>query len=105
MAMTFIHIIFISRIYIKDSERLQFSEQALMMCMQCLQGHVKNVATMNHASVQKLLQDIFKAYKKVQKHMPNMENKFANMLSDVYKIYMKDKVSVCTRTVSSCAFD
>lgn len=41
----------------------------------------------------KLILDIYRAYQKIQKHIPNKENVFSGFLTDTYKHYMQNKVS------------
>jgi hypothetical protein len=81
------------KIYIKDSERLQFADQAMAMCVQCLRSQIQNVPNMNDTAVQRLLQDIFRSYQRVQKHEASKESTFASMLTEVYKKMKKGKVS------------
>lgn len=50
--------------------------------------------TGSHGALQKVLLDIFKAYQKVQKHVVNKEGVFANMLMEVYKKMVQEKVNV-----------
>ncbi|XP_063910388.1 calcineurin-binding protein cabin-1-like isoform X2 [Zophobas morio] len=80
------------KIYIKDSERLQFADQAMAMCIQCLRAQIQNVANMNDTAVQRLLQDIFRSYQRVQKHETAKEATFAAMLTEVYKKMKKGKI-------------
>lgn len=84
------------RIYIKDSDRLSFSEQALTMCTQCLRTQIKTVCTMSNPQIVKLLQEIFKVYQRLQKHLPGKESPFSTMLVEVYKQFIKEKVSLIT---------
>jgi hypothetical protein len=80
------------KIYIKDSERLQFADQAMAMCVQCLRSQIQNVPNMNDTAVQRLLQDIFRSYQRVQKHEASKESTFASMLTEVYKKMKKGKI-------------
>lgn len=78
--------------YIRDAERKQLSEQAMSLCIQSLRSSIKNTNTDNHGAMQKLLLDIFRAYQKVQKHIVNKEGAFANMLMEMYKKIVQEKV-------------
>ncbi|EFA00717.1 hypothetical protein TcasGA2_TC003597 [Tribolium castaneum] len=80
------------KIYIKDSERIQFADQAMAMCIQCLRSQIQNVPNMTDAAVQRLLQDIFRSYQRVQKHETSKEGTFSSMLTEVYKKMKKDKM-------------
>lgn len=100
------------RIYIRHAEREQFSEQALSMCIQSLKLSLKNLETVPTASCQKMLFDVFRAYQRIQKHVPSKESVFAGLLTDVYKVFAKEKVrkvhhvtsfyEVCTRCRKIC---
>jgi hypothetical protein len=63
------------------------------MCVQCLRSQIQNVPNMNDTAVQRLLQDIFRSYQRVQKHEASKESTFASMLTEVYKKMKKGKVS------------
>lgn len=97
------------RIYIRDSERQQLSDQALSICIQLLRGMVKkfqagklsieqpdtsniNPNTQEKDAAPKLILDVYRAYQKIQKHIPNKENVFSGFLTDTYKHYMQNKV-------------
>ncbi|KAJ8947583.1 hypothetical protein NQ318_010095 [Aromia moschata] len=78
--------------YIKESERIAFSDQALEMCTQSLRNQMKNISTMSNPEIAKLLQEIFRVHQKVQKHIPGKESGFANMLIEVYRKFIKEKI-------------
>ncbi|RZC42711.1 calcineurin-binding protein cabin-1, partial [Asbolus verrucosus] len=80
------------KIYVKDSERLQFADQAMAMCVQSLRSQIQNVPNMNETAVQRLLQEVFRSYQRVQKHETNKEATFASMLTEVYRKLKKDKL-------------
>ncbi|XP_049819856.1 calcineurin-binding protein cabin-1-like isoform X2 [Aethina tumida] len=80
------------KIYIKDSDRLAFSDQALEMCIQSLRSQVKNIQTMSYNAKVKLLQDIFRVHQRVSKHYTAKESVFASMLSEAYKKFKDDKL-------------
>lgn len=80
------------RIYIKDSDRLSYSEQALTMCTQCLRSQIKSMQDMTNPQIVKLLQEIFRVYQRLQKHLPGRETVFANMLAEVYRKFIKETV-------------
>lgn len=80
------------RIYIRDKERRQLSEQAMSLCVQSLKAQMKNVNTNSQTALKKLLLEIFKSYQRVQKHIQIKENTFASMLTDVYKLLVPEKV-------------
>lgn len=85
----------IFRVYIRDAERKQLSEQAMSLCVQSLKTQMKNVNTNSQTALKKLLLDIFRAYQRVQKHIQIKENTFATMLTDVYKQLVQEKVGFC----------
>ncbi|XP_030756514.1 calcineurin-binding protein cabin-1-like isoform X2 [Sitophilus oryzae] len=80
------------KIYIKESDRDVFSEQALKMSTQSLRSQIKNVENMQNQQIVKLLMDIFRIYQKVQKNMPSKETLFSSMLVEVYKKFIKETV-------------
>lgn len=47
---------------------------------------------MNESAVQRLLQDIFRSYQRVQKNDHSKESIFGSMLTEVYKKIRQDKV-------------
>lgn len=77
------------RVYIRNAEREQLSEQALSLCIQTLRLQIKNVTSSN---CPKLLGDIFKVYQRSQKSLVYKESLFAEMLIEVYKKYMGEKL-------------
>lgn len=87
------------RVYIRDAERKQLSDQAMSLCVQSLKSQIKNMNTLSHSAMQKLLLDIFKAYQRVQKHIVAKESTFAAMLTDVYKNIVQENVRL-----SGCLF-
>ncbi|XP_044767142.1 uncharacterized protein LOC123323022 [Coccinella septempunctata] len=80
------------KIYIKDVERLQFSEQAISLSIQILRESIQNAEKQNTTTIKKLLQDIYKIYLRIQKYAPEKEMMFGNMLVDLYKMFIKEKI-------------
>ncbi|XP_060519435.1 calcineurin-binding protein cabin-1-like isoform X2 [Cylas formicarius] len=80
------------KIYIKDTDRMSFSDQAMNMCIQSFKSQLKNVPTMTNPQIVKLLHDIFRIYQKVQKHIPIKSGIFSNMLVEVYRNFIKEKI-------------
>ncbi|KAL3275832.1 hypothetical protein HHI36_020575 [Cryptolaemus montrouzieri] len=80
------------KIYIKDSERSQFSEQALSLCIQAFRNTLKNTDCMNNTAMKKLLHDIYRAYVRIQKHAPEKEPSFGQILEDIYKKFIREKI-------------
>ncbi|KAG5899799.1 hypothetical protein JTB14_006132 [Gonioctena quinquepunctata] len=80
------------KIYIKDSERIAFSDQAIMMCTQSLRSQIKNIATMTNPQIVKILQEICRVYQRLQKHIPTKDGQLASMLVEVYKKFIKEKI-------------
>lgn len=54
---------------------------------------MKNLDNMTNNQKSKLLQEIFRVYQRVMKHIPGKETVFANMLAEVYKKFIKEKVN------------
>ncbi|XP_076263012.1 calcineurin-binding protein cabin-1-like isoform X2 [Rhynchophorus ferrugineus] len=94
------------KIYIKESDRDVFSDQAMNMCIQSLRAQIKNIDNMKSQQVVKLLLDIHRIYQKVQKNAPNKESIFSGMLVDVYKKSIKEtlpeNVNVLDMAVKFC---
>ncbi|XP_050504043.1 calcineurin-binding protein cabin-1 isoform X3 [Diabrotica virgifera virgifera] len=80
------------KIYIKNSERMAFSEQAMTMCIQSLKSQTKLVPNMTNPQIAKILQEIYKIYQRLMKHVPTKETPFANLLVEVYKQFIKEKI-------------
>ncbi|XP_017772871.1 PREDICTED: calcineurin-binding protein cabin-1-like [Nicrophorus vespilloides] len=83
----------LDKIYIRHSERLQLSDQALGMCIQSLRSQVKNITTVSPILADKLLVDMFKAFQKSKNSLPQHEKTFSSILVDAYKTLMGDKIS------------
>lgn len=80
--------------YIKDSERMELYQQAMTFCVQIMRNILKNITeTRDNVETLNLLIDIYKAHKKCIKHMNQKEPLFIQLLVDVYKFYIQDKVS------------
>ncbi|XP_055915859.1 calcineurin-binding protein cabin-1-like [Eupeodes corollae] len=79
--------------YIKDSERMELYQQAMTFCVQIMRNILKNITeTRDNVETLNLLIDIYKAHKKCIKHMNQKEPLFIQLLVDVYKFYIQDKV-------------
>lgn len=72
---------------------MSFSEQALTMCIQCLRAQIKDIPNMANPQIAKLLQEIFKVYQRLQKHVPGKDALLSAMLIEVYRQFIKEKVS------------
>ncbi|XP_055840261.1 calcineurin-binding protein cabin-1-like isoform X2 [Episyrphus balteatus] len=80
--------------YIKDSERMELYQQAMTFCVQIMRNILKNITeTRDNVETLNLLIDIYKAHKKCIKHMNQKEPLFIQLLVDVYKFYIQDKVA------------
>ncbi|KAL1517234.1 hypothetical protein ABEB36_001024 [Hypothenemus hampei] len=94
------------KIYIKDSDRTSFSDQALEMCVQSFKGQIKNVPTMNRPQVIKLLHDILKVYQRMEKNLSSKEGIFAALLTEAYKNFIKepigDNVNILELAIKFC---
>jgi len=102
------NIIFFSafRKYLRDSEREQLSRQALTLCQQSLRSRVQAMGSAStidsvhlirtDARTQVLL-DVYETYQLVQKHFQGKDltiQAFATLLTDTYKMYIGNKVSI-----------
>lgn len=80
------------KIYIRDTDRTSYAEQAMDMCVQSFRSQIKNVPDMQKVQVIKLLHDIFRVFQRVQKYIPSKESVFSDLLCNAYKAYVKDGV-------------
>ncbi|CAH1130403.1 unnamed protein product [Ceutorhynchus assimilis] len=81
------------KIYIKDSDRNSYADQALDMCIQSFRAQIKDLATIQNQQALKLLHDVYRAYQRVQKHnIPGKESIFTNMLTETYKRFTKENI-------------
>lgn len=78
------------KIYIKDSDRVSYCEQAMEMCVQSFRGQITNIPSLQSQQVTKLLHDIFRIYQRIQKYIPNKESTFSGLLVNAYKAHMKE---------------
>jgi len=94
------------RKYLRDFEREQLSRQALTLCQQSLRSRVQAMSSASmidsvhlirtDARTQVLL-DVYETYQLVQKHFQGKESTiqtFATLLTDTYKMYIGNKVSI-----------
>ncbi|XP_053960915.1 calcineurin-binding protein cabin-1-like isoform X1 [Anastrepha ludens] len=79
--------------YIKDCERVKLSQQALNYCSQVMRDLLKqNMENRNDTETLNLLIDIYKIHKKCLKYMNQKEALFTDLMIDVYKFYIQNKV-------------
>uniref|UniRef100_A0AAR5P9I3 Calcineurin-binding protein cabin-1 MEF2-binding domain-containing protein n=1 Tax=Dendroctonus ponderosae TaxID=77166 RepID=A0AAR5P9I3_DENPD len=93
------------KIYIKDSDRVSYCDQAMEMCVQSFRGQITNIPNLQSQQVTKLLHDIFRIYQRTQKYIPNKESTFSALLINAYKTYMKEvpeNVNVLDLAVKFC---
>ncbi|KAG7213991.1 hypothetical protein KM043_001364 [Ampulex compressa] len=89
--------------YLRDSEREQFSRQALTLCLQSLRTKVQTMGSVSPVdsvhlirtdSRTQILLDVYKIYQQVQKHFHSKEQTvqaFSSLLIDTYKTYIGNK--------------
>ncbi|XP_017475237.1 PREDICTED: calcineurin-binding protein cabin-1-like isoform X1 [Rhagoletis zephyria] len=79
--------------YIKDCERVKLSQQNLNYCAQIMRDILKqNMENRNDVETLNLLIDIYKVHKKCLKYMNQKESLFTDLMVDVYKFYIQNKV-------------
>ncbi|XP_067620884.1 calcineurin-binding protein cabin-1-like isoform X2 [Eurosta solidaginis] len=79
--------------YIKDCERVKLSHSALNYCAQIMRDILKeNIENRNDIETLNLLIDIYKVHKKCLKYMNQKEILFTELMVDVYKFYIQNKV-------------
>lgn len=94
------------RIYIRDCERQQLSDQALSICIQTIKSIIKrlgdgkeiyseleNKEPGQETNTQaKFVLDVYRDYMKVQKYFSQKESIFSALLIDAYKVFVQNKV-------------
>lgn len=79
--------------YITDSERKELCNQSINYCVQILRGVLqRNMEKRDDVETLNLLIDIYKIHKKCIKYMNQKEPLFAELLVEVYKYFIKNKV-------------
>jgi len=75
-------VIFINlcRKYLRDSEREQLCRQALTLALQALRAKLRDGPVTSG-----LVVEIYRAYVRIQRHMPQKESIFASLLAEAYK--------------------
>lgn len=72
------------RKYLRDSEREQLCRQALTLALQALRAKLREGPVTSG-----LVVDMYRAYLRVQRHLPQKESVFASLLSEAYKQHAK----------------
>lgn len=83
------------RKYLKDTERNELFQKAIMYCVSSFRAVLKKHAeAKNNTAIMNLLLDISKAHRKSMKYMNQKDSLFSAVLSEVYKAYVEDKVQL-----------
>uniref|UniRef100_A0A182K5N1 C2 domain-containing protein n=1 Tax=Anopheles christyi TaxID=43041 RepID=A0A182K5N1_9DIPT len=78
--------------YLNDFERKELVQQAILFCVQVYRSMLKKAADgSNDAELLSLMVDVYKAYRKITKHMQSKEQLFATVLIDAYRAFVSDK--------------
>jgi calcineurin-binding protein cabin-1 len=83
--------------YLNDQDRKDLFQQAVACCVQAFKNKLREITSGKVTDKQliDLMLDIFKAHRKTFKIFQQKDqNQFANVLVDVYKEYIKDKVAL-----------
>jgi hypothetical protein len=72
------------RKYLRDSEREQLCRQALTLALQALRAKLREGPITSG-----LIVEMYRAYQRVQRHLPHKESVFASLLSEAYKQHAK----------------
>lgn len=80
--------------YLNDYERKELVQQAILFCVQVYRSVLKKCTDRNNdAELLTLMVDVYKAYRKILKHLQTKEPLFAGVLIDAYKVFVADKVA------------
>nr|XP_049462674.1 calcineurin-binding protein cabin-1-like [Anopheles coluzzii] len=78
--------------YLNDFERKELVQQAILFCVQVYRSILKKASDgHNDAELLSLMVDVYKAYRKIIKHMQSKEPLFATVLIDAYRAFISDK--------------
>ncbi|XP_035900937.1 uncharacterized protein LOC118507065 [Anopheles stephensi] len=99
--------------YLNDYERKELVQQAILYCVQVYRSLLKKYTDgRNDAELLSLMVDMYKAYRKIIKHMQAKESMFATVLVDAYRVFVSDKVpklpdniSVLDLAVKLCTYE
>uniref|UniRef100_A0A182P907 Calcineurin-binding protein cabin-1 MEF2-binding domain-containing protein n=1 Tax=Anopheles epiroticus TaxID=199890 RepID=A0A182P907_9DIPT len=99
--------------YLNDYERKELVQQAILFCVQVYRSMIKKSSDgRNDAELLSLMVDMYKAYRKIIKHMQSKEPLFATVLIDAYRAFVTDKglkvpdnVSVLDLAVKLCTYE
>uniref|UniRef100_A0A182NFP7 Calcineurin-binding protein cabin-1 MEF2-binding domain-containing protein n=1 Tax=Anopheles dirus TaxID=7168 RepID=A0A182NFP7_9DIPT len=79
--------------YLNDYERKELVQQAILFCVQVYRSVLKKSTDgHNDAELLSLMVDVYKAYRKITKHMQPKESMFTTVLVDAYRAFVSDKV-------------
>ncbi|XP_050067865.1 calcineurin-binding protein cabin-1-like [Anopheles maculipalpis] len=79
--------------YLNDYERKELVQQAILFCVQVYRSLFKKHSDVrNDTELLSLMVDMYKAYRKITKHMQAKESMFATALIDAYRVFVSDKV-------------
>uniref|UniRef100_A0A182VXI8 C2 domain-containing protein n=1 Tax=Anopheles minimus TaxID=112268 RepID=A0A182VXI8_9DIPT len=87
--------------YLNDYERKELVQQAILFCVQVYRSMLKKYTDgRNDTELLSLMVDMYKAYRKIIKHMQAKEPMFATALVDAYRVFVSDKVPKLPENVS-----
>ncbi|XP_054272503.1 calcineurin-binding protein cabin-1-like [Macrosteles quadrilineatus] len=88
--------------YLRDPEREELSNEALLLCLQALRKKMSDAKTVEEEKAAVI--DVFKIYKRCVKQWEANKGQFATLLTDAYAQYKKEEgsVSVLDTAVKFC---
>ncbi|XP_052903342.1 calcineurin-binding protein cabin-1-like [Anopheles moucheti] len=87
--------------YLNDYERKELVQQAILFCVQVYRSMLKKYSDgRNDTELLSLMVDMYKAFRKITKHMQAKEPMFATVLIDAYRVFVSDKVPKLPENVS-----
>lgn len=83
--------------YLRDSEREQLCRQALTLALQALRAKLREGPVTSG-----LVVEMYRAYLRVQRHLPQKESVFASLLSEAYRQHAKVETAVLDQAIRFC---
>ncbi|XP_021941832.1 mucin-17-like, partial [Zootermopsis nevadensis] len=80
--------------YLRDSEREQLCRQALTLALQALRAKLREGPITSG-----LVVEMYRAYQRVQRYLPQKESVFASLLSEAYKQHAKVETAVLDQVI------
>lgn len=90
------------RKYLRDPEREELSNEALLLCLQALRKKMSDAKTVEEEKAAVI--DVFKIYKRCVKQWEANKGQFATLLTDAYAQYKKEVGFKLTKAFKSLLY-